>query len=77
MNTSVSCNSLDYFCSLPESTLRTELTRCCGSPGWVSAMLHLLPFRSVDSLLQTATTTWWNLPTTEWKAAFLAHPQIG
>lgn len=61
---------------LPED-LRSELLRCCGSPGWVEGMMKRTPFISKDSLFEEATTVWWNLPPSEWHMAFSAHPQIG
>lgn len=63
--------------ALPAETLKNELFRCCGSPGWVDNMMNRFPFCSNDSLLETATTVWWNLPSSEWLTAFTAHPQIG
>jgi 2-oxo-4-hydroxy-4-carboxy-5-ureidoimidazoline decarboxylase len=68
---------LNEFCGLSHATLSAELLRCCGSTGWVAEMLKRFPFTRIDTLLETATTVWWNLPTSEWRLAFTAHPQIG
>jgi 2-oxo-4-hydroxy-4-carboxy-5-ureidoimidazoline decarboxylase len=68
---------LNEFSRLPHATLSAELLRCCGSTGWVAEMLKRFPFTRIDTLLETATTVWWNLPTSEWRLAFTAHPQIG
>lgn len=62
---------------LPPDSLKTELYRCCGSAGWVEAMIRGLPFSDKNKLFEEATTLWWNLPPTEWHMAFSAHPQIG
>lgn len=69
--------SLAVLSLMPLDNLRSELLRCCGSTGWVDGMVAKLPFTSKDQLFDAATTIWWNLPTTEWHMAFLAHPQIG
>lgn len=68
---------LQHLEVLSDSLLRTELLRCCGSPGWVEAMLDIKPFDSVDNLFNTADHLWSTMPPEEWRTAFAAHPKIG
>jgi 2-oxo-4-hydroxy-4-carboxy-5-ureidoimidazoline decarboxylase len=68
---------LQLLNELPKVLLRKELLRCCGSTGWVEGMISQFPFSSCEQLFDVARVTWWNLPVTEWKMAFSAHPQIG
>lgn len=70
-------HSLSTFNGLPDSTLRVELLRCCGSKAWVDGIIKEMPFSNMNELLTSATTVWFNLPVAEWHTAFKAHPQIG
>mmetsp|Transcript_29738 Transcript_29738/g.49740 ORF Transcript_29738/g.49740 Transcript_29738/m.49740 type:complete len:183 (+) Transcript_29738:1-549(+) len=62
---------------LSRDVVERELLRCCGSPAWAASVSSKAPFESVESLMQLASTIWWNLPPSEWHMAFRAHPQIG
>ena len=78
MNIIQESEKLNVLICMPQPALRAELLRCCGSPGWVNEMIaQLSTVSSVNMLKELATTIWWNLPTSEWKIAFTAHPQIG
>ena len=53
------------------------LLACCASRVWADQMLASQPFRSWDSMIETADAIWNALPHDEWLAAFAAHPRIG
>jgi 2-oxo-4-hydroxy-4-carboxy-5-ureidoimidazoline decarboxylase len=63
--------------AVPESELRSELFRCCGSHQWVEQMLCARPYESILHLRAAADRAWWSLPAAEWRFAFLSHPRIG
>jgi OHCU decarboxylase len=55
-----------------------ELLRvCCGSDGWVEAMMARRPFGSAASMLAAARDEWFQLPPASWIEAFSHHPRIG
>lgn len=62
---------------LPDAEARAALTRCCGAPAWVDAMLTARPFVSSDALYQKAESVWAALPEAEVLEAFAHHPRIG
>lgn len=62
---------------LSDAKVLSEFQRCCGSTNFATAMTNLRPFNDVDTLMSTATTTWWNLNSEDWLEAFSAHPMIG
>ncbi|MCK6503516.1 allantoicase [Myxococcota bacterium] len=53
------------------------LSRCCGSPRWVQAMLARRPFGSRTHLHGAAAQAWWGLHEEDWRLAFTHHPRIG
>lgn len=61
------------------NTLATPepLLACCASRLWADQMLAAQPFRSWESMIETADAIWKALPHEEWLAAFSAHPRIG
>lgn len=60
----------------PEEARRL-LFMCCGSTGWVEAMLARRPFGSMHALLEAADDAWRIQSAEDWKEAFSHHPQIG
>eukprot|EP01038_Epipyxis_sp_PR26KG_P012653 gene12653-16963_t len=56
---------------------KDNLTRCCGSNQWVSEMLLMKPFSSIENIIELSDQIWWSLPLAEWMMAFAAHPKIG
>ena len=48
---------------------REELLRCCGSRGWVKAMLRHRPFRNAAHLYQCASSSWRGLKREDWLEA--------
>jgi len=63
--------------ALPRDEAERELSRCCGSSGWSSAMAGRRPFRDEQHLYQAAEETWWALSSPDWLEAFSHHPRIG
>jgi 2-oxo-4-hydroxy-4-carboxy-5-ureidoimidazoline decarboxylase len=59
------------------SEARELLARCCGSSGWVKAMLSRRPFGSDERLFALAREVWFALGTSDWLEAFNQHPTIG
>jgi OHCU decarboxylase len=55
----------------------SALLACCGSPRWARVLAHRRPYPSFDALLADAETVWFELPESEWLAAFACHPRIG
>jgi OHCU decarboxylase len=53
------------------------LLACCGSPEWARVLAHRRPYASFDALLADAEAFWFELPESEWLAAFACHPRIG
>ena len=56
---------------------RRLLFMCCGSTGWVDAMLARRPFGSMRALLEAADKAWRLQSEGDWKEAFSHHPKIG
>ena len=56
---------------------RALLTRCCGAPRWVEAMIGARPFHSDERLLEHARRAWFSLDADDWREAFTHHPRIG
>jgi 2-oxo-4-hydroxy-4-carboxy-5-ureidoimidazoline decarboxylase len=66
-----------YLNQLEHDAARRELTRCCGSGRWVTAMLSNRPFASTTSLRQRAREIWTGLSGEDYREAFALHPEIG
>lgn len=62
---------------LSSSSLKEELTRCCGSSAWVEKMASFFPFRNKEELFQKADEVWNGLTEKDWLEAFGHHPKIG
>jgi len=60
----------------PEDARRL-LLMCCGSTGWVEAMLARRPFGGTQALLEAADDVWRRQSEADWKEAFSHHPTIG
>lgn len=63
--------------NLSDQEATEQLTRCCGSGGWVKRMMALRPFRSADHLFSTAEEVWLSMSEPDWREAFTHHPKIG
>ncbi|MDP4262485.1 MAG: 2-oxo-4-hydroxy-4-carboxy-5-ureidoimidazoline decarboxylase [Bacteroidota bacterium] len=63
--------------TLSPQRLREELTKCCGSSGWVTRMLVFFPADDLVELLEDAEEQWYQCNEEEWKEAFAHHPRIG
>lgn len=61
----------------PESEVRADLTRCCGSSRWVAEMMARRPFGSNERLMEAAAEIWRGLSIEDWREAFSHHPRIG
>jgi len=57
--------------------LRAKLREICGSPLWAEGMINARPFKSAESVLNSATSTFDLLPRTEIIKAFYARPRLG
>lgn len=62
---------------LSPAAANEALGKCCGSRGWVLAMVEKRPFASDAALKSSATELWWSLSPEEWLQAFAAHSMIG
>lgn len=70
--------SVEEFNKLDETTMRTELMKCCGSVRWANLMLRSYPFISLEDVKKKATAIWYEQCTEEdWIEAFTLHPKIG
>ena len=54
-----------------------ELTACCGSSAWATAMFARQPFPDAETLHRAADEIWWSLTEDDWLEAFSKHPKIG
>jgi 2-oxo-4-hydroxy-4-carboxy-5-ureidoimidazoline decarboxylase len=69
--------TLEEFDRLPIAEARAALARCCGSQGWVEAMVARRPFGRRRFLFGIAERVWRALPADAWREAFEHHPRIG
>jgi 2-oxo-4-hydroxy-4-carboxy-5-ureidoimidazoline decarboxylase len=69
--------TLHEFNILPAEKLIEELTRCCGSSGWVKRMLPFVPAEDLVELLEDAEEQWYQCAERDRKEAFTHHPKIG
>lgn len=54
------------------------LRRCCGSDRWRENVLQRFPFSDQHKFIEAVTASWYqSCSESDWKAAFLHHPQIG
>ncbi|MCO4769902.1 MAG: allantoicase [Deltaproteobacteria bacterium] len=67
----------DLLNGLDEAAAHSALMLCCGSEEWATRMTAARPFADDVSLMLAADEVWWNLPESEWLAAFAHHPRIG
>lgn len=63
--------------NLSTTQLKEELTKCCGSSGWVDKMINNRPFKDKEQLMQQALKNWFSLNENDWLEAFDHHPKIG
>lgn len=54
-----------------------QLLQCCASREWATQMVALMPFPSLNDLLDAADRVWLSLGEVDWLEAFAAHPRIG
>ncbi|MGH9757651.1 MAG: allantoicase [Candidatus Acidiferrales bacterium] len=67
---------LDRFNELAARQAARALLDCCGSKRWVSRMLEIRPFATVEELLEAADKIWKAMDRKEQRAAFGHHPPI-
>ena len=53
------------------------LMQCCTSEAWVTGLLKLRPFASVEAVHSAADTVWLNLQEKDYLQSFDGHPKIG
>jgi 2-oxo-4-hydroxy-4-carboxy-5-ureidoimidazoline decarboxylase len=63
--------------ALDLATAAREALPCCGSQAWATALAAARPVPDEDSLLETSSSIWINLPEEAWREAFDSHPRIG
>ena len=66
--------------AMPAAELEAALRSCCGSSGWVRAMMGKAlgsSLRSLAELDRVAAEQWNALGPSDWDEAFRAHPRIG
>ncbi len=69
--------TIESLNSLSDASVRTELSRCCGSSLWVERMLRRRPFKNWEEVFAAADDVWGRLSASDWKEAFTHHPKIG
>jgi 2-oxo-4-hydroxy-4-carboxy-5-ureidoimidazoline decarboxylase len=63
--------------SLDLATAARAVLPCCGSQAWATALAAARPIEDENSLLETSSSIWHNLPEEAWREAFDSHPRIG
>ena len=63
--------------TLSAETAREALSRCCGARAWVEGMLARRPYASRSALFVAAAEVWSALLASDYREAFLHHPEIG
>jgi OHCU decarboxylase len=53
------------------------LLACCGSARWARVLVERRPYASAEALMVDAEAVWFEMPESEWLAAFACHPRIG
>jgi OHCU decarboxylase len=69
--------SLAQLNALPAAACAELFAACCGSSRWVSELVALRPFASLDELRRSADDIWRTLGVSDWLEAFAHHPRIG
>ncbi|HEY6065512.1 MAG TPA: 2-oxo-4-hydroxy-4-carboxy-5-ureidoimidazoline decarboxylase [Thermoanaerobaculia bacterium] len=69
--------TLKGFNDLSPEEAQSRLLSCCGSREWARRVAAERPFATEEELAQTADRVWRELPESEWREAFAAHPRIG
>ena len=70
--------TLNHLNDLDNESLRTALTKCCGSSKWVEKLSAYQPFESEMELLEQAGRVWReDCGEADWLEAFGHHPKIG
>ena len=70
--------TLSSFNNLDRDAAAKELFSCCGAKQWVSLMMEAFPFDSGKTLIEKATSIWYNeCHEKDWLESFTRHPRIG
>lgn len=70
--------TLPSFNQQPEQAIQDALYACCGSTKWASYLAAMFPMHSEKTLVEVATTVWYNeCEKADWLEAFAQHPKIG
>ena len=69
--------TISDFDQMDIKTRKELLFNCCGSTGWVKAMLEIFPVEDLVDLLEYAEEKWFDCNPADWLEAFEHHPKIG
>jgi 5-hydroxyisourate hydrolase / 2-oxo-4-hydroxy-4-carboxy-5-ureidoimidazoline decarboxylase len=70
--------TLTSFNNLSRTEATQLLSQCCGSTNWVQQLMSHFPFPNENTLLQKATTIWYeHCGEKDYMEAFSHHPKIG
>lgn len=70
-------DGLEVFNAMPEPQAREALTRCCGSPRWVQAVVEARPFAEPAALWAACGHAEASMTDADHREAFRHHPRIG
>jgi OHCU decarboxylase len=68
---------LAWIHALTEKDACEAFLTCCGARRWAEQMAARRPYADAAQLLDIASKVWHDLPPSDWRQAFAAHPQIG
>lgn len=69
--------TIEELNKLSPEQARTWFNHCCASEQWCTFMLSGLPYRSLNTLYQSAVSAWSQCSYTDFLEAFEGHPMIG
>lgn len=69
--------TISEFDKMDINSRKELLFNCCGSTGWVKAMLEIFPVEDLVDLLEYAEEKWFDCNPADWLEAFEHHPKIG
>ena len=69
--------TIEELNKLQEPKLMVKLLQCCGSSTWMTQLIRLMPFMSLEDLLTKSDQAWQKTDEKDWLEAFSHHPKIG
>jgi 2-oxo-4-hydroxy-4-carboxy-5-ureidoimidazoline decarboxylase len=69
--------TIEQFNQLPESTVKEELIKCCGSINWITKVSIKRPYKNAQELYDYADEAWSTCTAQDGFEAFSHHPKIG